>query len=90
MSMLYLVLIWAVLGVATGGLALVARSGVALRGKYGALKLLLLALAASLLGGLFGFWAFGRLFSSATALWLATLAVCVPGLYAGLRKRLLI
>ena len=88
MSTLYLVLIWAGLGLLVGGLTLAARLNPAGWGRYSWLWLLILALGAALAGGLLGFWLFGRLFSTATALWLTVLITCVPGLYAGARKRL--
>lgn len=81
----FLVLIWAGLGLIAGALALAARLKPANWSKY---ALLALGLGAALLGGLLGLWLFGRLFSSAAALWIAILALCVPGLYERLRKRL--
>lgn len=81
MSILYLVLTWAVLGIIIGLLALGARLKPLAWGRAGRLWLLLLALGASLLGGLLGLWLFGRLFSAAVALWGAVVVVCVPELY---------
>jgi hypothetical protein len=66
------------LGVIVGVLALGARLKPITWGRTGRLWLLLLALGASLLGGLLGLWLFGRLFSAAVALWCAVVVVCVP------------
>ena len=88
MSILYLFLTWAVPGLITASLALAAHLAPAAWRKYTWLKMLVLGLGAALLGGLLGFWLLGRLFSPATALWIAVLAMCAPGLYERLRKRL--
>lgn len=88
MPTLYLVLAWAVLGIIIGLLALGAHLKPLAWGRTGRLWLLLLALGASLFGGLLGFWLFGRLFSTAVALWCAVVVVCVPAAYSGLRTRL--
>lgn len=84
MSTLALVCIWAGLGLIVGMLALAAR--LKPKGWRVSVWLLVPGLSAALLGGLLGFWLFGRLFSSATALWLAILATCIPGLYERLRN----
>lgn len=88
MSTLFLLLIWLVLGLLSGLLALAAHLKPATWQKRGLLRLLLTATGAALLGGLLGFWLLGRLFSPASALWLSILASCAPGIYAALRKRL--
>jgi len=88
MPTLYLVLTWAILGLIVGLLALGARLKPITWGRTGRLWLLLLALGASLLGGLFGLWLFGRLFSAAGALWWAVVVVCVPMVYGRLRMQL--
>lgn len=88
MSTLYLVFIWVILGIIVGLLALGARLKPIAWGRTGRLWLLLLALGASLLGGLFGLWLFGRLFSAAVALWWVVVVVCVPAAYNKLRTRL--
>lgn len=88
MATFYLVLIWAGLGLLAGALALAAHLKPASWNKYGRLRLLTLGLGAAMLGGLLGFWLTGRLFSPASALWLAVLAVWVPTLYENARKRL--
>lgn len=88
MSTFSLFLIWAALGIIIGLLARAAQLVTSSWRSYGWPKLAALALGAALLGGLLGFWLLGRLFSSATALWLAVLAVCIPGLYESLRTRL--
>jgi hypothetical protein len=88
MATFFLVLTWAVLGFLMGLLGLASRlTPVSWRGGYGWLSLPILGLGAALAGGLLGFWLFGRLFSSASALWIAVLAVCGPGGY-GLLLRL--
>ena len=81
MATFYLVLTWAALGLMIGVLGLAAQLTPSTWRKYGRLGLPALGLGAALLGGLLGFWLFGRLFASASALWIAALAVCVPGLY---------
>jgi len=87
MSTLYLALTWAALGIIVGALALGARLKPVAWGRAGRLWLLLLGLGASLLGGLLGFWLFGRLFSAAVALWWAVVVVCVPAVYSRLKAR---
>jgi hypothetical protein len=87
MATLYLVLTWAILGLIVGLLALGARLKPIAWSRTGRLWLLLLALGASLLGGLFGLWLFGRLFSAAAALWWAVVVVCVPVVYSRLKAR---
>ena len=88
MPTFYLVLTWVVLGAIVGLLALAARFKPVAWGKAGRLWLPVLSAGAALLGGLLGFWLFGRLFSSAVALWIAVLAVSVPWLCGGLWKRM--
>lgn len=88
MATFLLVLTWVSLGLFTDVLCLAAGFKLASWGKPGRLWLLVAGLCASLLGGLLGLWLFGRLFSSATALWLAVLVACLPALYARGRKRL--
>lgn len=88
MSTFYLILTWAVLGAIVGALALAARFKPAAWGKAGRLWLPALGIGAALLGGLLGFWLFGRPFSTAAALWIAVLASCAPWLYASLRMRM--
>lgn len=87
MSILYLVLTWAIMGIIVGLLALGARLKPVAWVRAGRLWLLLLALGASLLGGLLGFWLFGRLFSAAVALWCAVVVVCVPILLSRIGTR---
>ena len=88
MSTLYLALTWAALGVIVGVLALAAHLKPVAWGRSGWRWLLLLSLGASLLGGLFGLWLLGRLFSTTVALWFAVAVTCVPAMYNGLRARL--
>jgi uncharacterized membrane protein len=87
MPVFYLVLTWALLGLLVGALALAARLKPASWGGRGWLWLLALGLGSSLLGGLLGFWLLGRLFSSAAALWIAVLILCLPRLADALRVR---
>ena len=82
-----LIILWAALGLIVGALALAARFTPANWGRFGWLWMLALGVAAALLGGLLGFWLPGRLFSAASALWIAVLVVCVPWLYGSLRRR---
>lgn len=88
MPVFYMVLTWAALGIIIGALALAAHFKPAAWGSSGWLWMLALGLGSALLGGLLGFWLFGRLFSTATALWVAVLATCVPWLYSNVRTRL--
>jgi hypothetical protein len=88
MSIFYLFLTWGLLGIIIGALALAARLKPITWGRSGWPWLLLLGLAAALLGGLLGFWLVGRLFSAAAALWLAVLVVCAPWGYSSMRTRL--
>ncbi|HLI71366.1 MAG TPA: hypothetical protein VKV19_16550 [Ktedonobacteraceae bacterium] len=88
MPVFYLILTWAVLGIVIGALALAAHFKPATWGKAGWLWMLALGLGSALLGGLLGFWLFDRLFSTATALWVAVLATCVPWLSSNVRARL--
>ena len=87
MATFYLILTWAALGLICGALALGARFKPAAWGRAGWLWLLALGLVSALLGGLLGFWLVGRLFSAASALWIAVLAVAVPWAFGGLRRR---
>lgn len=85
MSVFYLVLTWALLGLLVSALALAARLKPASWGGRGWLWLLALGVSSSLFGGLLGFWLLGSLFSSAAALWLAVLVLCLPRLADALR-----
>jgi len=87
MPVLSLVLSWALLGLLVGALALAARLKPVSWGGRGWLCLLALGLASALVGGLLGFWLLGRLFSSAAALWVAVLVLCLPRLADVLRIR---
>lgn len=87
MPTFYLVLTWAALGLLSGALALAARLKPATWGRVGWLWMLALGLLAAICGGLLGLLLAGRLFSSAFALWIAVLAVCVPWAYNALRQR---
>jgi uncharacterized membrane protein YeaQ/YmgE (transglycosylase-associated protein family) len=87
MPVLYLVLTWAILGLLAGALALAARLKPTSWSGRGWLWLLALGLGSALLGGLLGFWLLGRLFSTAAALWIAVLVLCLPRLVDALRTR---
>lgn len=80
MSTFYLILSWALPGILVALLALAARLKPASWTRHGWLWLLLIGLCSSLSGGALGFWLLGRLFSSATAIWVAILALCLPRL----------
>lgn len=83
MALFYLMLIWMGLGLLAGLLALAAHFKPA---GWRRISLLAAGVGAGLAGGLLGFWLFGRLFSSVTALWIAILATCLPVLYERLNK----
>lgn len=83
MTLFYLILIWLGLGLLAGLLALAAHFKPA---GWRRTSLLVAGVGASLVGGLLGFWLFGRLFSSLTALWIAILATCLPILCEYLNK----
>ncbi|HEY1352834.1 MAG TPA: hypothetical protein VGF67_24735 [Ktedonobacteraceae bacterium] len=87
MSIYYLLLIWALVGILAALLALVARLKPATRTRYSWLWFLLYGLCSALPGGLSGFWLLGRLFSGATAAWVAIVALCLPWLFSQLRAR---
>jgi hypothetical protein len=84
MSIYYLILTWALVGILAALLALAARPTAATRAGSGWLWLLLSGLCSSLLGGTLGFWLLGRLFSSATAAWVAILALYLPWFFRSL------
>lgn len=86
MPTFYLVVTWAALGILIGALALAAHLKPAHWGKRGWLWMLALGAGSALLGGLLGFWLFGRLFSTPAVLWIAVLASCVPRLYGRLAR----
>lgn len=87
MPTLYLIITWAALGILTGALALAARLKPTDWGKHGWLWMLALGAVSALLGGLLGFWLFGRLFSTPAALWIAVLASCAPAVYGRLARK---
>lgn len=71
-------LLWVVLGVGVAVLAYAARLRPAVplwRGRRGLLTLCLLGAGSALVGGLFATLLLGKLFDTATALWVAVLAV---------------
>ncbi len=87
MPIVYLVLTWALLGLLVGALALAARLKPVSWSGRGWLWLLALGLGSSLLGGLLGLLLLGRLFSTAAALWIAVLVLCLPRLFSALSAR---
>lgn len=87
MSTFYLILSWALTGLLVALLALAARLKPASWTGYGWLWLLMVGLCSSLLSGALGFWLLGRLFSSAVALWVAILALCLPRLCEAVSTR---
>src|SRR5262249_7390678 len=87
--MLGLSLLWLLLGGLGGGLALAARLRPAWWGQGGRLIMLGIGSGAGLLGGWLGALMLGRLNGTATALWMAALAViAAPWLATRLRQRL--
>jgi len=80
MAFLLLILLWVVLGLMIGALALAARLLPVSWGRAGWLWMLLLGAGAALLGGLLDTWLSGRLFATAAALWVAVLATVAPWL----------
>jgi hypothetical protein len=87
MSIYALILCWALSGTLAALLALAARLKPAGWTRYGWLWLLMSGLCSSVSGGALGFWLLGRLFSIATATWIAILTLCLPGLFRSLRER---
>src|SRR5262249_36191911 len=88
-SMLGLSLLWLLLGSLLSALALGARLQPAYWGPRGWLVLLGIGAAAGVLGGWIGALVLGRLNGTATALWVAALAVvAAPWLTTRLRQRM--
>jgi hypothetical protein len=73
--MLALSLVWLILGVLIGSLALGGRLRLASVQRYGWAILLLIGALAGLAGGWLGTLVYGRFFGTATAAWVAVLAV---------------
>ena len=71
-----LVIIWAMLGLLVGILALAARLTPVWLAKYGWLWLELVGVGAALLGGGLGYWLFGPACATPMAIWVAVLVVC--------------
>jgi hypothetical protein len=85
--MLILSLLWVALGLLIGALANAARLRPAAWGRAGWLRMLALGALAALLGGWLGTRVLGPLFATATALWIAVLAVALlPRLINFVRK----
>ncbi len=85
--MFLLVLIWLMLGLLVGALALAARLRPAAWGRRGWLIVLGLGAAAGVIGGLLGSLLLSRLFGTPTALWVAILAIFLAWLIERLRAR---
>jgi len=84
--MFFLSILWVVLGLVIGSLAVAARLGPSRSGLYNWRLLLLIGGLAALIGGWFGALLFGRFFGTATAAWIAVLAVVVIPWAAGRRS----
>jgi len=56
-------------------------------GKQGWFYMLCAGMVGASVGGFCGTWIFGGLFATATALWVAVVAVGAPWLYGKLRER---
>ena len=75
--MLILSLIWLLIGLLIGALALAAKLRPAAWVRGGRLGMLGLGALVALLGGWLGAWVFGMLFATATAIWIAVLGVAL-------------
>jgi hypothetical protein len=84
--MFFLSILWVVLGLVIGSLAVAARLGPSRSGLYNRRLLLLIGGLAALIGGWLGTLLFGRFFGTATAAWIAVLAVVVIPWAAGRRS----
>jgi hypothetical protein len=73
--MFFLSILWLVLGLVIGSLAVAARLGPARSGSYDWRILLLIGALAGLAGGWLGTLLLGRFFGTATSVWVAVLAV---------------
>jgi hypothetical protein len=86
-----LLLIWVLLGLVAGALANAARWGLGahgLGGQHAVWATIGLGVAAALVGGVVGWFAFGRFFATPAALWVAALAVGAgPWLTVQIRQR---
>lgn len=87
LHLLYLWGLWLLLGALVGLLA----NGAKLRpeswGRQRWFYMLCVGMAGASAGGFCGMWIFGGLFATATALWVAVVAVGVPWLYEKVRER---
>src|SRR5260370_27185292 len=85
------VLVWLLFGLLAGTLGNAARWGLGahgLGGQYAVWATIGLGVAAGLVGGLIGWFVFGRFFATPTALWVAMLAVTAgPWLATQIRQR---
>jgi hypothetical protein len=75
--MFLLSILWVVLGLVIGSLAVAARLGATRSGPYNWRLLLLIGALAGLAGGWIGTLLFGRFFGTATSAWIAVLAVAL-------------
>jgi hypothetical protein len=85
-SMLSLSIFWLVLGLGIGALAIAARPRRARSGPVSGRFLLLIGALAGLTGGWLGTLLFGRFYGTATAAWIAVLAVALLTWVAGRRS----
>ena len=83
--MFSLSILWMVLGLVIGALAVAARLGPTRSRPFNWRLLLLVGALAALAGGWFGTLLFGRFFGTATSVWIAVLAVVVIPWAAGRR-----
>jgi len=85
--MLVLALVWVVVGLVVGALALGAGLRPRTWGQRGWLGMLGVGVAAALVGGVLGSLLFGRFFSTAVALWISVVAVALAPRLVLLRQR---
>jgi hypothetical protein len=85
--MIFLSVLWPVLGLVIGALAVAARPGTTTRsGLYNWRILLLIGALAGLAGGWLGTLLLGRFFGTATSAWVAVLAVILIPWVSGRRS----
>jgi hypothetical protein len=84
--MLFLSILWLVLGLVIGSIAVAARLGPTRSGLYDWRILLLIGSLAGLAGGWLGTLLLGRFFGTATSAWVAVLAAVLVPWVAGRRS----
>jgi hypothetical protein len=84
--MIFLSILWLVLGLAIGALAVAARPGTTREGPYNWRIVLLIGALAGLAGGWLGTLLLGRFFGTATSAWVAVLAVVLIPWVSGRRS----